>query len=109
MTSERLHGGGHHEEGYDGNADQRQRSTRSLQYSPACFAAKQGCARAVIIKIDGAVVVPANSMPGQWGRDHIGFLCKWRSRQMAVVQCAQNAGMDGERLCRTLDFFLPPT
>jgi hypothetical protein len=28
MTSERLHGGGHHEEGYDGNADQRQRSTR---------------------------------------------------------------------------------
>ena len=66
-------------------------------------------ARAVIIKIDGAVGVPVNNARGQWEWDHNRFLCKWRSRQMAVEQCAQNAGMDGERLCRTLDFLLPRT
>jgi hypothetical protein len=87
----------------------RRKGRACFAVAPACFAAKHGCARAVKIKIDGAVGAPVNNLLGQWGRDHIRLLCKWRSRQMAVELCGQNAGMDGERLCRTLDFFLPRT
>jgi hypothetical protein len=62
----------------------RRKGRACFAVAPACFAAKHGCARAVKIKIDGAVGAPVNNLLGNGVGIVSGFFAnggrgKWRS------------------------------